>query len=150
MKILIKESTLKRIISELFDPNYTYPYHLVGREKSSFWNSIDYRYRFTSKDNLDYDVLLSINPVKKEGQVDFDAREKDEVYTGYMGDNTNKGDAIKVLNTVWEIVLEHRKEMKKLHISGDPKTRIPYYEKILQFGHIPYEKRNPSHIVVKM
>lgn len=150
MKILIKESALKKIISELFDPNRIYPYHLVSQEDNSIWgdiNTINYRYKFTSKDNVDYDILLSVNSVTKEGRVDFDAHEQEQLY---MGGNTNKGDALKVLNTVWEIVLEHRKDIKKLHISGDPKTRIPIYEKILQFGHIPYEKRNPSHIVVKM
>lgn len=137
MKVIITESQLQ----ELFDSTNVYDVEAVSRQKYPS-NEIqesktEYRYVFTTKDNLKYRVMLMI---RENGwaRIDFDV-----VGSGVFSDIQliNKYDSIKVFNTIKSILEKHKPEIDTLVIHST-EDRNMFYKKLLKYMNIPYDDSN--------
>lgn len=137
-KIIIKESQL----NELFSTDYIYPVKQI--EKTDYHGTIFYRYEFKTKDNVTYNVLLSINE-NGVGKLDFSTRTEDNDYYQNSIELINTKDAVKSLNTIKSIIDNHP-EMTTIVISST-EDRIPFYKKILDHLKIRNELKNKQTLI---
>lgn len=134
------EKIVKESINEILKDDRSYEINLIDFDE--FENEYDktkgfskfYRYSFITKDNIKYDILLSIKENGK-AKIDFDTKGLDNENFSSIIHLINAGDTIKVLNTLKKIIDKHRKNIKKLIINSTPE-RINFYKKVLDYLNI--------------
>lgn len=124
MGILVHES-----LYEMLSSNEVYDIKTEGITELD--NGVSYRYYFITKNDIQYNVLLTVKD-NGSASINFDTRGlSDDRYSSIIA-LINAGDTIKVLNTLKSIISKHSSDIDKLVISSSPE-RLPFYEKILGY-----------------
>jgi len=143
-KIIITESQAKTIINELFGSDYIYPIKVT--EDNKFRSNLSQqafrsiRYEFITKDEVTYQVLISIWRKDRVGRIDFSTYSENPEHNSFLA-LINTHDAIKVFNTLKSIVEKHRKEIDELIMPSSP-DRVKFYKKLLDYLNIKYKYAN--------
>jgi hypothetical protein len=138
---------LLTIINELFGgDDQIYPFELILNNKYDGYRML--RYDFKTKDQIRYMVQIIIWEKDREGRVDFSTESKNPEHRSiYKLINTH--DTLKVFNTIKTILFQHKTEFDTLIISSIPE-RMKFYEVLLRYFNIPYERINPAFIRAKI
>lgn len=137
---------LQSILNELFGSD-VYPVNVTEDKRfPSNGQSIRIlRYEFTTKDNVEYRVMVQIWKKDRVGKLDFMTHSKNPEHSSII-QLINTHDAIKVFNTLKSIIENHRKEFDSLQIESSP-DRIPFYEKLLKYFHVNYKKIGSDYLL---
>lgn len=142
------------VITELFGSDvypvnvtedHEYKSRLAGNERELSQPMRSIRYEFITKDQVTYKILLNIWKTDKIARMDFHTTSKTPGHSSII-ELINTHDAIKVFNTLKFILEKHRQEFQKLIIDSDP-DRIKFYEKLLQYFHMNFEKKGNHYLI---
>jgi hypothetical protein len=136
------------VITELFGSD-VYPVNVIeDKEYDSRFTGQplrEIRYEFITKDQVVYHVGIEIWKTDKVARLDFYTSSKTPGHSSII-ELINTHDAIKVFNTLKSILEKHKQEFQKLIIDSDP-DRIKFYEKLLQYFHVNFEKKNNHYLI---
>ena len=136
---------LSNIINELFDESQIYDYTLFKNEE--YENGKMYNYEFRTNNNMIYTVYLEIKTQNREGKIDFLSYDPETESTEIIS-LVNKGGAIKIFNTIWDIIQKHIPEMDKLLLSSTM-DRTKFYEKLLNHKQINYKRLGANALLIE-